>query len=198
MRDTRPDRRALEADAYGQGGYFDAEQVRAHGLSRQLIDHHVRQGRYERIRRGLYRIANFPISEHDDIREKWMAVGADRAVVAQESALALLNLSDNIPARVHLLVPRSHRGLRKPPGVVIHTRADDEKVETVWRAGLPLTTPARTLVDVLDALQPEQMTLAVAQALRQGLVTTRQLRAEASGRRKGHKMELVLVAGSSR
>jgi predicted transcriptional regulator of viral defense system len=195
MHDTGgPDLRALEADAYGQAGYFDAKQVRAHGLSRQLLDHHVRQGRYQRIRRGLYRIANFPSSEHDDIREKWMAVGADKAVVAHESALALLELSDNIPASVHLLVSRSHRGLRRPPGVVIHTRADDEKVETVWRAGVPLTTPARTLVDVLDELQPEQMALAVAQALRHGLVTARQLRAEASTRRKGKTMELILVA----
>jgi predicted transcriptional regulator of viral defense system len=195
MHDTdRPDLLGLEADAYGQGGYFDARQVRAHGLSRQLLDHHVRQGRYQRIRRGLYRIAGFPSSEHDDIREKWMAVGAGKAVVAQESALALLDLSDNIPAQVHLLVPRSHRGLRKPAGAVIHTHADDEKVETVWRAGLPLTTPARTLVAVLDVLQPEQLALAVGQALRQGLVTPRQLRAEASRRGKASKMERILAA----
>ena len=37
------------------------------------------------------------------------------------------------PDKVHLLVPRRSRGLRRPPGVVIHTRPDDEKVSTVWR-----------------------------------------------------------------
>jgi len=60
------------------------------------------------------------------------------------------------PEAVHLLVPRRHRGLRRPTGVVIHTRHDDEEVAIVWRDGLPLTAPARILVDVVDNLQPEQ------------------------------------------
>jgi predicted transcriptional regulator of viral defense system len=194
----RPDLRTLEAEAYGQGGYFDAAQARAHGISRQLLDHHLRQGRFERIRRGLYRITGFPSAEHDDVREKWMAVGTDRAVVARESALALLDLSDSIPSEVHLLVPRRHRGLRRPPGVVIHTHPDDEPVDTVWRAGLPVTAPARTLVDVLDEVQPDQAAMAVAQAVRRGLVTPHQLRKEAARRRKEKLMEPLLAAAGSR
>lgn len=190
----RPDLRALEAEAYGQGGYFNAAQARAHGVSRQLLDHHVRKGRYERVRRGLYRIIGFPSTEHDDIREKWMAVGTGKAVIAHVSALALLDLSDNVPDQVHLLVPRRHRGLRRPPGVVIHTRGDDEQVETVWRDGLPVTAPARTIVDVLDELQPEQAAMAVDQALRRGLVTQRQLRDEAARRRKEELVEPLLEA----
>jgi predicted transcriptional regulator of viral defense system len=193
----RPNLRALEAEAYGQGGYFDAAQARAHGVSRQLLDHHLRQGRYERIRRGLYRITGFPSAEHDDVREKWMAVGTARAVVAWESALALLDLSDSIPCEVHLLVPRRHRGLRRPPGVVIHTHPDGEHVDTVWRAGLPVTAPARTLVDVLDQVQPDQAVMAVSQAIRRGLVTPKQLRTEAARRRKEKVMEPLLAAAGS-
>jgi predicted transcriptional regulator of viral defense system len=127
------------------------------------------------------------------MREKWMAVGMDKAVLSHDSALALLDLSDNIPDRVHLLVPRRHRGLRRPPGVVLHTRADDERVSTVWRDGLPLTAPARTLVDVAAELQPEQAAMAVEQALSRGLVTTRQLRQEAARRRKTSALETLLV-----
>jgi len=199
MSDTRrTDLRALEAEAYGQGGYFDATQARTHGVSRQLLDHHLRQGRYERIRRGLYRITGFPSAEHDDVREKWMAVGTNRAVVAGESALALLDLSDSIPGEVHLLVPRRHRGLRRPPGVVIHTHQDDERVDTVWRAGLPVTAPARTIVDVLDEVQPDQAAMAVTQAIRRGLVTPKQLKMEAVRRRKQKAMEPLLAAAGSR
>ena len=57
--------RGLEAEAYQQGGYFTAGQARAHRVSRQLLDHHVRRGRFARIRRGLYRIQGFPTAEHD-------------------------------------------------------------------------------------------------------------------------------------
>ena len=199
MHDTeRPELRALEADAYGQRGYFDATQARAHRVSRQLLDHHVRNGRYERVRRGLYRITGFPSTEHDDIREKWMAVGMDKAVVAHASALALLDLSDHLPDRVHLLVPRRHRGLRRPAGVVIHTRGDDERVETVWRDGMPITAPARTIVDVLDQLQPEQAAITVRQALVRGLVTQRQLRDEAARQRKVALVEPLLTAATGR
>jgi predicted transcriptional regulator of viral defense system len=187
-----PDIRGLEANAYQQSGYFTTQQAREHGVSRQLLNHHLKQGRFEGVRRGLYRVRGFPTSQHDDIREKWMAVGAEKAIVSHESALALLELSDSIPDDVHLLDPRKHRGLRRPPGVVIHTRPDDESVGTVWRAGMPITTPARTLVDVAVDLQPEQAAMAVQQALAQGLLTRRQLEQEAARQGKTRVLKILL------
>ncbi len=199
MHDTRvPDVRSLETDAYQQSGYFSIDQARKHGVSRQLLSHHVRQGRFERVRRGLYRVRGFPSSQHDEMREKWMAVGRDKAVLSHESALALLDLSDNIPDQVHLLVPRKYRGLRRPSGVVLHTRPDDERVSTVWRDGLPLTAPARTLVDVAGDLQPEQAAMAVEQALSRGLLTTRQLIREAAQRRKTRAIVTLLPDHAAR
>jgi predicted transcriptional regulator of viral defense system len=190
----RPDVRALETVAYEQHGYFTSGQARAHGVSSQLLNHHVRRGRYEPVRRGLYRLQGFPRSEHDEMREKWLAVGAEKAVLSHQSALALLELGDTIPDAIHLLVPRRHRGLRRPTGVVLHTRPDDEDVPTVWREGLPLTAPARTLVDVLGDLQPEQAAMAVRQALRRGLLTERQLTEEAARRGKTRAVEAGLTA----
>ena len=102
-----------------------------------------------------------------------MAVDVADALLSHESALALLDLSDNIPDAVHLLVPRRHRGLRRPPGVVLHTRPDSEEIATVWRDGLPLTAPARTLLDVADRLQPEQFSMAIRQALTSGTAHAR-------------------------
>jgi predicted transcriptional regulator of viral defense system len=187
-----PDIRGLEANAYEQSGYFTSEQARAHGVSRQLLNHHVKQGRFGQIRRGLYRIRSFPSSQHDDIREKWMAVGPEKAIVSHESALALLELSDNIPDKVHLLVPRRYRGLRPPPGVLLHTFPDAEKVATLHRDGMTVTAPARTLVDVADELQPEQAEMAARQALSRGLLTRRQLVQEASRRGKTRLLETLL------
>ena len=189
-----PDVLALEAEAYEQGGYFNARQARAHAASRQLLEHHLRRGRFERVRRGLYRVQGFPTAEHDDMREAWIAVGMEDAVLSHESALALLELSDNIPDAVHLLVPRRHRGLRLPSGVILHTRRDSEDPATVWRDGLPLTAPARTLLDVVDLIQPEQMSMAVRQALSRGLLTADQLQEEAGRRNKQHTIAAVLSA----
>jgi predicted transcriptional regulator of viral defense system len=188
--------RGLEAEAYHQSGYFNASQARAHGVSRQLLDHHLRRGRFERLRRGLYRVQGFPRDEHDDMREAWMAVGITDALLSHESALALLDLSDTIPDAVHLLVPRRHRGLRRPPGVLVHTRPDSEEVAAVWRDGLPLTAPVRTLLDVADRVQPEQLAMAVGQAMRRGLLTADQLQAQAKRRHKQHGIEAILSVGT--
>ncbi len=192
-----PDVLGLEAEAYQQGGYFNASQARTHGISRQLLDHHVGRGRFERIRRGLYRVQGFPTTEHDDMREAWMAVGGADALLSHDSALALLDLSDHIPDAIHLLVPRRHRGLRRPTGVILHTHPDNEDIATVWRDGLPLTAPVRTLLDVADRLQPEQLSMAVRQALRRGLPTADQLQEEAERRHKRHTIEAILSIETS-
>jgi predicted transcriptional regulator of viral defense system len=123
---------------------------------------------------------------------EWMAVGPEKAIVSHESALALLELSDNIPDEVHLLVPRRYRGLRRPPGVVIHTFPDADTVATLQRYGMAVTAPARTLVDVAGELQPEQAAMAARQALSRGLLTRRQLEQEAARRGKTRLLETLL------
>jgi predicted transcriptional regulator of viral defense system len=121
-----------------------------------------------------------------------MAVGPEKAIVSHESALALLELSDNIPDKVHLLVPRRSRGLRPPPGVAIHTFSDAEKVATVRRDGMVVTAPARTLVDAADDLQPEQAAMAARQALSRGLLTRTKLEHEAERRGKSRLLQRLL------
>lgn len=180
--------RGLEAIGYAQHGYFTTSQARERGFSTQLLSHYVRRNRFERARRGLYRLPGFPRAEDDEMREKWMAVGSNKAVLSHQSALALLDLSDNIPNAVHLLVGRRYRGLRRPAGVVIHTRPDGEDIATVRREGLPLTAPARTLTDVAGEIQPDQLEMAVRQALGRGLLTVRGLEKEA--RRRGRREAL--------
>jgi len=187
-----PDITALQSEAYDQAGYFTVAQARAHGVSPQLLDHYVRNGRFERRRRGLYRLAGYPSGEHDEIREAWLAVGPDKAIVSHGSALALHALSDHIPDTVHLLVSRRHRGLRPPPGVIVHTSVREDPVPTVRRDGMATTAPARTIVDVAYELQPDQLVMAVRQSLAQGLLTRRQLEEEADRQRRRSVIDRAL------
>src|SRR5713226_6786540 len=92
-----PDRSKLFEVATGQGGYFTAEQARACGYSWALLSHHVKSGRFIRIRRGLYRFREYPSSAREEVIAAWLAVGKDVAIVSHESALDLLDLSDVIP-----------------------------------------------------------------------------------------------------
>jgi predicted transcriptional regulator of viral defense system len=124
-----------------------------------------------------------------------MAVGMDKAIVSHESALLLLDLSNNVPDEVHLLVHRRYRGLRRPPGVVIHTYPDAEKLATVWGDAMPITAPARTLVDVAKTIQPDQAALAAREALHLGLLTRRQLEREAARQGKTRVLVTLLPDG---
>jgi hypothetical protein len=149
-----PDVLGLEAEAYQQSGYFNAAQARAHAVSRQLLEHHIRRGRFQRVRRGLYRIQGFPTVEHDDMREAWMTVGIPDALLSHESALALLDLSDNIPGATHILVPRRHRGLRcyraEAGSVWLLGRSIDR--EAARGASLRIRAPGRTAIQLQHGL----------------------------------------------
>jgi len=166
--------------AESQAGYFTAQQAVAAGMDRSTLRHHARPGgRYERVRRGLYRLRHFPSSPHEHIVATWLSLRQTPAVVSHESALELYDLSDVIPSAVHVSLPRTKRGQRPRPGVRFHTlQRPPAPSEIRPIRGMPVTTPERSIVDSLQAgTQPEQIELAVHQALDRGLTTPRRLRA---------------------
>ena len=101
----QPDVLSLEAEAYNQGGYFTAGQARAHAVSRQLLAHHVSRGRFERVRRGLYRVQGYPTAEHDDMREAWMAVGGAGALLGPHHCATRAGSGDRSNSTVAMSTP---------------------------------------------------------------------------------------------
>jgi predicted transcriptional regulator of viral defense system len=171
--------------AESQAGYFTTEQALGAGMDRSTLRHHARPGgRYERIRRGLYRLRHFPSGQHEHVVAAWLALSNGPAVVSHESALELYELSDVIPNAVHITLPRAKRGQRPRPSVRFHTLEHPPDSNEIRRvAGVLATSPERTIVDSLESgTQPEQVELAVRQALERSLTTPRRLRAAATGR----------------
>lgn len=179
------DHDGLYRAAESQAGYFTARQAAAAGMDRSTLTRHARPGgRYVRARRGLYRLRHFPSSSHEYAVAAWLGVGDPQAVISHESALELYELSDVIPSAVHISLARARRGQRARPGVRFHALAHPpERTEVRSLHGIPVTTPERTIVDALTAgTQPEQVALAIHQAIERGLTTPRRLR-RAAGRR---------------
>jgi predicted transcriptional regulator of viral defense system len=188
----RPDHQCLLGEASSQHGYFTTAQARACGFTRSLLSHLARSGRYIRIRRGLYRLRDYPSFPREEVVIAWLAVGKDTAVVSHESALDLLDLSDVIPRAVHLTVPRSRRHLPDLPGVKIHTTTRPlGPLDTVVREGLRLTSAGRTILDAAEAgTAPEQIEMAIQQAIDRGLVTRTRL-AQGAGARSQRVQRLI-------
>jgi predicted transcriptional regulator of viral defense system len=188
MHDTSrsPDHQALFDVASEQMGYFTAAQATACGYAPYLLTYHTRRGTFRRVHRGVYRFRDFPPSPHEEVMAAWLAVGNATAVVSHESALELLDLSDVIPNVLHLTVPRAHRSLAKGslPGVTIHTSTRPFEPADVWqREGLRVTSPERTILDAAEAsTQPEQIHMAISQALERGWLDAGAMRRKASAR----------------
>jgi predicted transcriptional regulator of viral defense system len=187
--------------AESQAGYFTTQQALAMGMQRSTLRHHAQPGgRYERVQQGLYRLRHFPTSSHEHIVAAWLLLQGAAAVVSHDSALELYGLSDVIPDAVHISIPRSMRGRRPRPGVRFHTLEDPPApAEVRMIYGVPATTPARTIVDALEAgTQLEQIEMAVQQAIARGLTTPRRLRNSASTRSQRVKtfIEQVLTEES--
>src|SRR5262249_23748439 len=152
-------------------------QARECGFDTNLIAYHKRQGRFIPVLRGVYRLRDYPSSNRGEVVAAWLSVGKDIAGVSHESALDLLDLSDVIPRSVSLTVPRSKRHVRKIPGVTIHTTTRPLASRDIkdWE-GVRVTAAARTILDAAEGdTAPEQIEMAVRQAISRGLTSKRQL-----------------------
>jgi predicted transcriptional regulator of viral defense system len=172
---TGPNWTGLRLLAAAQAGHFTAAQAQGFGFSEQLLWKHAASGKFSRAQRGIYRFAEFaaparPRSEveraDDDLVVAWLWSGG-RGVISHESALLLHNLSDALPARIHLTLPPEDRSRRRvvPPLYVLHFgRVQTE--DLAWMGPIPVTTPARTVRDVAEAHGDAGL---VAQAIEQGV-----------------------------
>jgi hypothetical protein len=98
-----------------------------------------------------------------------------QAVLSHRDAAMVWGITDRRGERTHVTTPR--RGGRKvPDGIHLHrvgTLGDDEVTETY---GIPLTTVARTLLDLAATVQGRKMEAFIAQADRLELFDLRELR----------------------
>lgn len=179
-----PNDAELFALASSQAGHFTSEQAHEAGFSSRLLQHHADTGRFIRLRRGLYRLRDYPSSPREEVMAAWLAVGKEDAVVSHESALDLLGLSDVIPATIHLTVPRRRRHLPTLSGVKIHTTTRPFRAEDVTvRDGMRVTSPIRTILDTAETgTGPEQVEKAIDEAVERGIATKRRLQEAATGR----------------
>jgi predicted transcriptional regulator of viral defense system len=167
-----PDWNELFSVAQAYSGYFTTAQAAKAGYSLPLLHKYLVNGRVLHVRRGIYRLVHFPASEHEDLVV--LSLWADQdGVFSHETALALHDLSDVLPSKVHITVPASwrHRRLRVPSGLVLHYD-DIAAVDRVGFSAVQITTPIRTLRDCLEAnVAPELMRQAIGQARRRGLIS---------------------------
>ena len=171
--DRRDLRRQLFALVSVQGGYFTAAQAKDLGYSYQAQAYHRQAGNWVQIDRALYRLPEWPPSEHDDLI-RWTFWSGNRAVVSYETALATHEVGEFEAPRNHLTVPP---GFRKDDDALMLHKAVLPTEDVEDRGGFRITTVTRSLIDVASlAPNEDQLARAIEDALSQGKTTLRRLR----------------------
>ncbi len=159
-------------------GLISTVDARNAGLSPKTLVKMADRGRLERLHRGVYRLALYPVRSdgwaklHRALAWSKSSHGPD-AVISHESALALFGLSDVLPKRVHITVPSKTRFQRRviPPSIVVH-RADLTSDEITVYQGVRTTTPQRSILDVYASGRGDFAWQAIDDARSQGFITT--------------------------
>jgi predicted transcriptional regulator of viral defense system len=167
----------LFAIAEGQCGFFTAKQAEVAGFQRSNHPYHVRSGNWVREGRGIFRLKQFPVAEEANL-VLWSLWSRDRSdrptgVYSHETALRIYDLSDVMPAKLHMTVPRSFRRNAPVPNVLVLRRANLQPTEVEERQGYRVTRPIKTLLDLIRAqtLPEEILRSAFAEASQKGLIT---------------------------
>jgi very-short-patch-repair endonuclease len=146
----------IAALAGRQHGVVGRTQLLAAGIEATAIKRRVQASRLHPLSRGVYAVGHRVLTTQG----RWMAATlATRAVLSHRSAGALWGLRP-WTGRIELTVPR---GTSPRPGLLLH-RAVLAPDEITVKDCIPVTTPARTLLDLAGVLQRHQLQQAINEA----------------------------------
>jgi very-short-patch-repair endonuclease len=133
-----------------QHGVVAHRQLVALGLGPDTIDRWARAGRLQRKHRGVYAVGHPLLSVEGGWMAAVLACGRG-AVLSHASAAAAWDLRPLGAGAIHVTVP-GNGGRARRAGIRLHRRRLAPADTTIER-GIPITTPARTLIDLARTLK---------------------------------------------
>lgn len=178
---------AIRDLAAHQHGVVTRAQLRGAGLPAHIIEHRLGAGRLVALHHGVYRATAL----RSPLEAEMAAVlacgetavlshytaGAHQALLRQSRATRGRSSHETLArpsfrngaAPVEITVRGCYRS--RGGGIRVHrlTRLDPDEITTF--EGIPITTPARTILDIAPKARPRELEQAVAKAEREGLAT---------------------------
>src|SRR5438105_10268603 len=154
----------LRALAARQCDIVAAWQLVAMGASRKAIDHRVRTHAWRVVHRGVYALTNAPLTR----QQLWIAAAltTPASVLSHASAGACWGFRP-VEAVFETVTRPGNCGRRRLKGLLV-MYSNTLEGETTSHEGVPITTAARTLIDLAPHLSRKQTSRAFREALRLG------------------------------
>jgi very-short-patch-repair endonuclease len=141
-----------------QHGMVTRVQLLGLGLSAREIDYRVRTGRLWRVHHGVYCVGRPPVTPHERAIAAVLACGRG-AALSHRPGGALWEIGLRWPSTMEVTAPSK----RSRPGIKIH-RSPLGRRDVTRHYGIPVTTLARTLLDLAEVLDTPSLTRAVNEA----------------------------------
>jgi Transcriptional regulator, AbiEi antitoxin len=131
------------------GGVVSFNGLLALGLTPRQIDRRVESGRLHGLHRGVYAVGHRRLGVDG---RRWAAVLAlgDQAFLSYDSAADAHSMRASASGLIHVSV-RGRAGRKRHAGIRVHRPRALPDDEVCTLRGLPITTPARTLLDLAGA-----------------------------------------------
>jgi very-short-patch-repair endonuclease len=156
---------AVQRLASTQHGVVAQSQLIDLGLTPQAIYRRRLRGNLIALHRGVYAVGHIALTARSRELAAVLACGPE-AMLSHRSAAALWGLRRTSSPRIEVTAPRG----RKPrDGIVVHRSRVLEEEDRALMDAIPITSVARTLVDLADVLQPSSLEKAVNEAELLGL-----------------------------
>lgn len=144
---------AIAGVASLQHGLITTAQLKKLGISDGAIWRRARRGALHQVYRGVWSVGHCALSLHARWMAAVLAVGED-AALSHLAAASLWNIWRRSVDDVHVVAATRHRPI---PGIHVHQSRALSAREVRRRFRIPVTSVARTILDLGDVLTPYQL-----------------------------------------
>jgi hypothetical protein len=184
--------RAIQALAGRQHGIVTAAQLREAGLTKQGVRRRLEAGWLIRLHRGVYAVGHMALTRHSHLIAAVYACGPEALASHRAAGWLWGILRGSQP--IEVTAPRGRKGGR---GFVLHRSRLIHEEERAEKQGIPVTSLARTIVDLADDLSEKRLGNAVHEAEVQRLFDRKaveRVQARLPGRKGRHRLTRILAA----
>lgn len=164
--------RAASWIAEHQLGLVTTRQLAAAGMSRDAIRTRCKRSSLHRVHQGVYLFGTAILLPGARELAAVLACG-DSAVVSHRAAAWLWRFALRVPDDIDITIVGQNR--RRRAGIRIHRVDALEKRDLRLKNGIPITSPARTLLDFAAQAGADELEQAIAESYALGLSNEREL-----------------------
>ncbi|HEX8075982.1 MAG TPA: hypothetical protein VF545_13490, partial [Thermoleophilaceae bacterium] len=144
------------------------------GFEPQAIQHRIRKGRLHRVMQGVYAVGRSELSREGRWMAALLACGPG-AALSHESAAVLWGIRKWDKRGIEVSVTGQCGRTRR--GIAVHRRNQLSVGDVTRHKGMPVTTPALTIVDLAPRMKRDHLEAMISEADVIGLIDPEALRA---------------------